>query len=140
MPVLRILITAVVLAAVVCGTAVAASLPVNQRFTDRADKVSLLTRAGGKGYVTARTRCGRFADRRVRIARGRITLAEGRAPPDHRGRDVALDAAPDDPARGVRCDARAEARHRAAVATRAQGGSPCIGRPAKPRETVWTNS
>ena len=32
---------------------------------------------GGKGYVTARTRCGRFADRRVRIARGRISSPKG---------------------------------------------------------------
>ena len=131
MPVLRILITTVVLTAVVCGTAVAASLPVNQRFSDAKEKVSLLTRSGGKGYVTARTRCGRFADRRVRIARGRITLAEGRTPPDHGGRHVALDAAPDDPARGVRRDACAEARHRAAVATRAQGGTPLYRTPGE---------
>lgn len=77
MPVLRVLLTTVVLVAVVCGTAAAASLPVNQRFTDAKEKVSLLTRSGGKGYVTARTRCGRFADRRVRIARGRISSPKG---------------------------------------------------------------
>jgi hypothetical protein len=77
MPVLRVLITAVALTAVLCATAVAASLPVNQRFSDAKEKVSLLTRSGGKGSVTARTRCGRFADRRVRISRGRITSTKG---------------------------------------------------------------
>ena len=77
MPVMRTLTAAIALVAVSSSTALAASLPVNQRFSDAKGKVSLLTRSGGKGSVTARTSCGRFADRRVRIARGRITSVKG---------------------------------------------------------------
>lgn len=50
----------------------AASLRVDQRYADAGGRVSLLTRSGGRGYVTARTRCGRIADRRVRFSRGRF--------------------------------------------------------------------
>lgn len=74
---LRTLLAGVALTAILSSTAVAASLPVNQRFSDAKDRVSLLTRAGGKGSVTARTRCGRFADRRVRISRGQIASPKG---------------------------------------------------------------
>mgnify|MGYP007001750052 CR=1 FL=1 len=62
MPVLRTFTTTALACAALCATATAASLPVNQRFADSKGKVSLLTRSGGKGYVNARTRCGRLAD------------------------------------------------------------------------------
>lgn len=70
---LRVFMTTTLACAALCATATAASLPVNQRYADNKGKVSLLTRSGGKGYVNARTRCGRLADRRVRISGGRIT-------------------------------------------------------------------
>lgn len=73
MPARRTLLLAALFTVAFCATAAAVSLPANQRFSDAKARISLLTRAGGKGYVTARTRCGRFADRRVRIARGRVT-------------------------------------------------------------------
>lgn len=77
MPVVRPALLAVVLVTVLCASASAVSLPVNQRFTDSKDRVSMITRSGGKGYVTARTRCGRFASARVRISGGRLSSLKG---------------------------------------------------------------
>ena len=68
---------AVITTALFVASAGAVSLPSNQTFVDGKDRVSLLTRSGGEGYVTARTRCGRIADYRVRIRGGRVSTPRG---------------------------------------------------------------
>ncbi len=56
----------------------AASLPSDQTFKDAQGKMSLLTRRGGKGFLTAATRCGRLADVKVAIRRGKVSGRRGR--------------------------------------------------------------
>jgi hypothetical protein len=56
----------------------AASLPPDQTFVSSQGGVSMLTRSGGRAFVTARTRCGRVSDQRVRVRGGRISTP-GRA-------------------------------------------------------------
>jgi hypothetical protein len=51
----------------------AVSLPADQTFVSSKGGVSMLTRSGGRAFVTARTRCGRVSDQRVRIRRGIIS-------------------------------------------------------------------
>lgn len=76
---MRRLLALTVVAVLLGSTAVAlgASLPVNQRFVDSSGKVSLLTRAGKKGYLTGPTRCGRLADQRVSLTGGKVRSRKG---------------------------------------------------------------
>lgn len=74
----RLLLLGALTALVACSApALGATLPVNQRFVDSKGKVSLLTRSGGKGFLTGRTRCGRFRDQRVSLTGGRVRSRKG---------------------------------------------------------------
>jgi hypothetical protein len=69
-------VSAVAAAVVFAASAGDATLPTNATFADAKGRVELLTRSGGVAFLTARTRCGRVSDHRLRIRRGRLHSAK----------------------------------------------------------------
>lgn len=73
----RSLVLALLALAAGATAAQAASLPANQRFTDARGRAELITRSGGRGSVSATTRCGRLTDQPVRIVAGAVRSRAG---------------------------------------------------------------